>query len=61
MPICIDELTNQENAHKKPNKNRNEAQEMCYAELRTVVQALGQLVSLNWIHYCTYICDLSIS
>ena len=25
------------------------------------VQALGQLVSPGWIHYCTYICDLSSS
>ena len=39
---------------------RKRSSKMC-AELQKAVQALGQLVSLNWIHYCTYICDLSSS
>ena len=30
-------------------------------DCKDAVQALGQLVSLNWTHYCAYICDLSNS
>ena len=48
-------------------KNRinigNEKAQICVAELpcKIAVQALGQLVSVNWTHYCAYISDLSSS
>ena len=45
------------------NYSQNEAQIFSCAEplCKIAVQALGLLVSVNWIHYCTYISDLSNS
>ena len=38
----------------------NEEAQKCAARTKDV-QALGQLVSVNWTHYCAYISDLSNS
>ena len=52
------------NVHWKPNKvwKRNGKRSVyCWTYMQDAVQALGQLVSVNWTHYCAYISDLSNS
>ena len=49
-PVCLETVI----------ENRIRSQKLkCVLETVLTVQALGLLVSVNWMHYCTYISDLS--
>ena len=48
-PVCLETVI----------ENRIRLQKLKCTLEHLTVQALGLLVSVNWIHYCTYISDLS--
>ena len=54
--FCLDQMR----IENRIMKFGNEEAQKCAARTKDV-QALGQLVSVNWTHYCAYISDLSNS